>query len=350
MRRERPAPRDPGAVMESLPGRTGWFVRHHIPIARNARCSSRDDRSRGATAPAVADRWSIEGTRPPPRHPTCHNDRRESRQRARAGGASLASVRKGPAPPAERMSCLAEVADHGGAGRSRRPDASTAAHRRRPSRCPSCRPGRTGRRAAGAPVRRVPGRGRARDRREGRCRPDRGRPVRLEHPAAPFGRPGGRRAQAAGCGEDSDGHHPRDARRLRPVVALPRPRPRRAGRLNRRRRPGHRPDAGSSEHPSRVLRRRRARSRLRHEAGAAQPAPRPQGHAAATARPGTSAMVHGSLAIPDRTDRDEVVVTREEIEATRARLPRARPLALHAAGQGRDARRTPIPAPRSPWP
>lgn len=28
------------------------------------------------------------------------------------------------------------------------------------------------------------------------------------------------------------------------------------------------------------------------------------------------AMVHGSLAIPDRTDRDEVVVTREEIEAT----------------------------------
>jgi exonuclease SbcD len=38
------------------------------------------------------------------------------------------------------------------------------------------------------------------------------------------------------------------------------------------------------------------------------------------ARDGTATshvgMVHGSLAIPDRTDRDEVVVTREEIEAT----------------------------------
>ena len=44
-------------------------------------------------------------------------------------------------------------------------------------------------------------------------------------------------------------------------------------------------------------------------------------------------MVHGSLAIPDRTDRDEVVVTREEIEATGLDY-----LALghwHSAQQGR---------------
>lgn len=44
-------------------------------------------------------------------------------------------------------------------------------------------------------------------------------------------------------------------------------------------------------------------------------------------------MVHGSLAIPDRTDRDEVVVTREEIEATRLDY-----LALghwHSAQQGK---------------
>lgn len=47
-------------------------------------------------------------------------------------------------------------------------------------------------------------------------------------------------------------------------------------------------------------------------------------------------MVHGSLAIPDRTDRDEVVVTREEIEATGLDY-----LALghwHSAQQGRAGR------------
>jgi DNA repair exonuclease SbcCD nuclease subunit len=49
-------------------------------------------------------------------------------------------------------------------------------------------------------------------------------------------------------------------------------------------------------------------------------------------------LVHGSLAIPDRTDRDEVVVTREEIEATGLDY-----LALghwHSAQQGRAGRTT----------
>ena len=55
--------------------------------------------------------------------------------------------------------------------------------------------------------------------REGRRRPDRRRPVRLQHPAAPIGRARRGRAQAPGRGEDPDGDHPGHPRRLRPGVA-----------------------------------------------------------------------------------------------------------------------------------
>ena len=84
-----------------------------------------------------------------------------------------------------------------------------------------------------------------------------------------------------------------------------------------------------------TLRRRSSTPGLRDEARAAQPAPRPPGRPATSAATWHVGMVHGALAIPDRTDRDEVVVTREEIAATGPRLPRARPLALDPAGQGR---------------
>ena len=57
-------------------------------------------------------------------------------------------------------------------------------------------------------------------------------------------------------------------------------------------------------------------------------------------------MVHGSIAIPGKTDRDEVVITTDEIAAQRSRLPRARPLAL---GAGRQApARSPTPTPARP--
>ena len=64
-----------------------------------------------------------------------------------------------------------------------RRDAAPAPHRRRPPRGPPRRPRRAGGRAARAPVRRLPGDGRPRPRREGRRRPGRRRPLRLEHAA-----------------------------------------------------------------------------------------------------------------------------------------------------------------------
>ena len=55
--------------------------------------------------------------------------------------------------------------------------------------------------------------------------PRRRRPVRLEHPAAPLGRARRRRAPRASPRRDPDRDHPGHPRRLRPLVALPRPRP-----------------------------------------------------------------------------------------------------------------------------
>ena len=46
-------------------------------------------------------------------------------------------------------------------------------------------------------------------------------------------------------------------------------------------------------------------------------------------------ILHAAIAIPGRTDNDEVVITTDEIARQRSRLPRARPLALGADRQGR---------------
>ena len=170
--------------------------------------------------------------RPPERDSRPVTMRTQSRaRRARARG-RLARTKAGRARPGHRGASLASsrVTDR----RPAAPHAPATPHRRHPSRRPSRRPGRGGLGTAGASVRGVPGLGRSRDRREGRRVPDRRRPVRLEHPADAIGRSRRRRAQAARRRPDPDRDHPRHARRLRPGVALPGPRPRGACRLARR--------------------------------------------------------------------------------------------------------------------
>ena len=181
---------------------------------------------------------------------------------------------------------------------------------------------------------------------------DRRRPVRLQHPAAPLGRAGRRGARGASSQAKirtviipgtHDVYDRASIYRVHDLAAL-------AG-ITPGRRPRHGPHAGPARpSTSPTLRRRRPRPRSSRRS-----APRTARSATSTSnrdgrprRRGTSAMVHGALAIPDRTDRDEVVFTPRGDRRERPRLPRARPLALDPAGQGRRRRPTPTPARRSP--
>ncbi len=118
-------------------------------------------------------------------------------------------------------------------------------------------------------------------------------------------------------------HHPGHPRLLRPRVDLPRLRPRGDGRQRAGRRHGHRPRSRPPVGPPGRARRGRPRPGVRHEARAAQPA---QGLSAASAEPRRRrdrpaatwqiGMVHGSIAIPGKTEHDEVVITTDEIAAS----------------------------------
>ena len=151
-------------------------------------------------------------------------------------------------------------------------------HRGRPPRRPPRRPRGAGGRPARAPVRGVHGDRRPRPGREGRPRPDRRRPVRLERPAAALGRARRRRAQAPGRGADPDGHHPGHPRRATTGRRSTAP-------TTSRRWPAApagddlvtvldaRPSDGP---PRRAATRSSYGPRLRHQARAAQPARRPR--------------------------------------------------------------------------
>ena len=86
---------------------------------------------------------------------------------------------------------------------------------------------------------------------------------------------------------------------------------------------GSRPATTSSRSSRRTIRgstsrrsTRRPRPVLRDEARPVQPAPRRRGGRDAAGAAWHIGVVHARLAIPDRTDRDEVVVTKEEIAAS----------------------------------
>ena len=156
--------------------------------------------------------------------------------------------------------------------------------------------------------------------REGRPVPDRRRPVRLQRPAAPLRRARGGRAQAAGRGEGSG----RSSSRAR-TTCYDRASIYRAydlagdGRQHARRRHGHGPRPGPAVRSTS----RRCDvvvhgPRVRDQAGAAQPARRDFDRPTCRGPAATwhVGMVHGSIAIPGKTDRDEVVITTEEIAAS----------------------------------
>ena len=187
--------------------------------------------------------------------------------------------------------------------------------------------------------------------REGRPVPDRRRPVRLERPAAPLRRARRRRAQAPRRGADPDGHHPGHPRRLRPRLDLPRLRPPRAGRHDAR-------ATAWSRSSTRTIRRSTwprcdavVHGRVfADQARAAQPARRRRrrcrrGRRRAGPVTWHIGLVHGSIAIPGKTDRDEVVITTDEIAASGLDY-----LALghwHSAQSGKaGASPTPTPARR----
>ena len=191
--------------------------------------------------------------------------------------------------------------------------------------------------------------------REGRPLPHRRRPVRLQHPAAPLGRAG--RAPSSPrlvAGEDPDAssspapttvYDRASIYRAYDLAAL-------AGSA--------RPTTTSSRSSRRtspsvhlpMLRRRRSTATV-FATKRAPYSPLRDLHVDAATEPRATwhiGIVHGALAIPDRTDRDEVVVTKRGDRGERPRLPRARPLALDPAGQGRRRRPTPTRARRSPSP
>ena len=158
---------------------------------------------------------------------------------------------------------------------------------------------------------------RPRDRREGRPVPRRRRPVRLERPAQALGGARGRRARPARAGPDPLGAGPGHPRRLRPLVGLPRLRPRGHG--------GHAAGRGRWSPSSRRTTRgstSQALDAVVH--GPCFPTKRaPRAARCATSPPsrrptppGSIGVLHASVAIPGRTDHDEVVVTVEEIAAS----------------------------------
>ena len=243
--REAGAARPRCRFVESLSGRTGMSGQDHTPTAITRPCSTR----RGCVA-AVTPYLSQCGPR------------------LRGGergvmGAPRSRQLRGP-QGASRGSWLATRA----AVRSTSGGTSTAGapHRpysRRPSRSPPRRHGRSGGGPARAPVRGLQDHHRSRDRGTGRPVPDRRRPVRLEHAAAPLRRARGGRARPAGGGKGPHGHHPRHARRLRPLVDLPRLRPRGACRQRPGRRLRHGPHPGPPVGPPGGVRRGRLRAGVR---------------------------------------------------------------------------------------
>ena len=175
--------------------------------------------------------------------------------------------------------------------------------------------------------------------------PDRRRPVRLQRPAAPLGRARRRRARSASSRPGSG----RSSSRARTTSTTAR---RSTAPTTSRRWPAARPDddlvtvltPDLPRGPPRRLRRRRPRPVFATKRAPHSPLRGPRrGDRRRRPRPGGSAWSTASIAIPGKTDRDEVVITTDEIAATGPRLPRARPLALGAAGQGRRRRRTPTP-------
>ena len=142
--------------------------------------------------------------------------------------------------------------------------------------------------------------------------------------------------------QDPDRHHPGHPRRLRPRVDLPRLRP-------RRRWPARRRTTTWSRSSTRTTRRSTSPPATPSSTAAVfatkraptQPAAPASTRAASDPAAATwqVGMVHGSLAIPGKTDRDEVVITTRGDRRERPRLPRPRPLALGAAA-ARPARVT----------
>ena len=230
------------------------------------------------------------------------------------------------------------------------PHAPLAAHRRRAPRRSPRRPRRRGQRPARAPVRRVRGQRGPRPRGEGRPVPRRRRPVRLERPAAPLGGAGRRGARPARRGAGPLGPRPGHPRRLRPLVGLPRLRPRgdggdaprRTGSSRSSRRTGRgstsRRSTPSSTGPC-SRRSARPHSPLRDLAALGRPAgdleDRPAPRRDRDPRPDGPRRGRGDR----RRDRGH-----------RARLPGARPLARRAGREDARASRTRTRAPRSPSP
>ena len=144
-----------------------------------------------------------------------------------------------------------------------------------------------------------------------------GRPVRLEHPAPAVRRARGGRARAPRRGPDPDGHHPGHPRRLRPLVDLPRLRPRGPRRHAPDGRPGHGPRRPTARGPPAALdavvhgpRASRRSGPRTARSGTWPPSTRRR------RPPGGSASLHAAIAIPGRTDDDEVVITTDEIAAS----------------------------------
>ncbi len=222
-------------------GRTGFRAAENTPHQKNRRYTVLAISGR-IQRPASPDDWfnaldkeaDVARDRRPEAGPTCARDSRpvtmacENRGGERGpGGASLAPS-PGPLRGASGGSGRATSPRRSGR-RDRRPAAtgcsdcftpqtSTSAHATPTSAKPRQPSVSASSRRSGPPSR-------PRDRREGRPRPDRGRPVRLQHPAEALGRPRRRGAEAARGDEDPDGHHPGHARLLRARLDLPRLRP-----------------------------------------------------------------------------------------------------------------------------
>ena len=122
--------------------------------------------------------------------------------------------------------------------------------------------------------------------------------------------------------QDPDGDHPGDPRRLRSRLDLPRVRPRGDGRQQPDRRDGHRPRPGPPVGPP-------GRPSMRSSTAGSSPPSERRIARWPTSRPTWPrrvprrtrptwhvGMVHGSIAIPGKTEHDEVVITTEEIAAS----------------------------------
>ena len=150
-------------------------------------------------------------------------------------------------------------------------------------------------------------------------------------------------------GPHPDRDHPRHARRLRPLVGLPRLRPGRPRRRPAHRGARHRAHAGAPVDPLRGDRCRGPRPGVRDQARPAQPPPGPRCRRDAArdledrpaARGHRDRRPHG----PGRGRHHHQGDRRQ-----RPRLPRAGALALGPDGEGQAMSRTPTPAPRSPLP